>query len=178
MPLPPTIESDLKYCPRCGDEYRAEIATCAACRCDLLSGRQVLAALVRQAGAAAPAANPIRPGEPLVAVRKGPVLQIKQLRDDLLRQGIPALAGTENGVACATGCRGAEVLLQVRESDLPAVMAVLAMEYQQSTGLADHDLSLVGEVYDAGAEEATCPACGCRFATSLTACPDCGLCFA
>ena len=57
MPLPPTIESDLKYCPRCGDEYRAEIATCAACRCDLLSGRQVLAALVRQADAAAPAAN-------------------------------------------------------------------------------------------------------------------------
>ena len=178
MPLPQTIEPELNYCPRCGEEYRAEIPACADCGCDLLTGRQVLAALARQAEAAASAVNPIQPGEPLVAIRKGPVLQIKQLRDELLRQGIAALAGTENGAACATGCRGPEVLLQVRESDLPAVMAVLAMEYRQSTSLADHDLSLVGEVYDAGADEATCPACGCRFATSLTTCPDCGLCFA
>ena len=178
MPLPMTIEPDLNYCPQCGDEYRAEITRCAGCGCVLHTGSQVLAARAAGMDGTVPTIHPIQPGEPLVALRQGPVLQIKQLREHLLRHGLPALAGSEQGAACATGCRGPEVQLRVREADLPAVLAVLAAEYRQSTGLKDHDLSLVSEVYDAGADEATCPACGCCFATSLTACPDCGLCFA
>ena len=177
MPLPRTIEPDLRYCPQCGDEYRAEIATCAACRCGLVSGRRLLASTPAREEIGTPMEE-IQPGDPLVTIRKGPVLPIRQLGEHLRRHGVASLAGTEGGTACATGCRGPEILLQVRERDLATAMIVLAQEYRQSTSLADHDLSLAGEVFDPDAGEATCPACGCHFATTLTACPDCGLCFA
>ena len=176
MSWPRIIDPDLKYCPHCGDEYRAEIAICASCRCQLVSGQQVLAASPRGDKTAPVAA--IQPGEPVVALRKGSVLSVRQWRQHLLRHGIASLAGTEGGAACAAGCGGPELLLQVRERDQAPAMAVLAQEYRQSTGLADHDLSLAGEVYDPASSEAICPACGCRFGTALTACPDCGLCFA
>jgi hypothetical protein len=172
----PTIDSELNYCPRCGDEYRADIRTCAACAIDLLSGEQMLA---RQAARQRPASSrllEIHPDEPVVTIRKGPLLQIKESQAYLLNRGLPALAVKESGAAC--GCRGVELLLQVRESDLPEVMAVLAEEYRQSTALSDHDTRFAGAVYNAEEAEAVCPACGCRFATSLAACPDCGLCFA
>ena len=34
------IDPDLKYCPECDDEYRAEIEKCAACSIDLITGLQ------------------------------------------------------------------------------------------------------------------------------------------
>mgnify|MGYP000721968206 CR=1 FL=1 len=86
------------------------------------------------------------------------------------------MAAKEDGSNC--GCRGPEVELRVRESDLAEAMRILAEEYWQSTGLAEHDLKFAGAVFDAEAAEATCPACGCQFATHSTTCPDCGLCFA
>ena len=168
-------DPDLNYCPQCNDEYRAEVDVCAACGIKLLSGAQMLAKLgTRQLQQSSPSLE-ILPDEPLLTVRKGPVLQIKDLQAYLLRCGVPSLAGKESGGQC--GCRGAELLLQVRESDLPEVMTALEQEYVQSTGLADHDTRFVGAVYNDEAAEAVCPACGCRFSTTSTACPDCGLCF-
>ena len=58
------------------------------------------------------------------------------------------------------------------------VNALLDEEHRRTTVLTDYDTSLAGEVFDAGRDEATCPACGCRFPTSSSACPDCGLSFA
>jgi hypothetical protein len=110
----------------------------------------------------------------LVEVRRGPILQIKALQAHLLEAGLASLIGAENGGGC--GCRGPEVILQVREQDLNAVMVVLAEEYRQSTGLAGHDIRFAAAVYDDQTEEALCPACGFRFSTRETACPDCGLC--
>jgi len=167
-----TIDPECNYCPRCGDEYRADIRTCAACAVDLLSGAHLLAQETKRQQAPAT----IAPDEAVVTVRKGPLLHMKALQAALLGRGLPALVSKENDAAC--GCRGPELLLQVRESDLAEVMAVLAEEYRQSTGLEDHDTRFAGAVYNAEAAEAVCPACGCRFATSLTVCPDCGLCFA
>ena len=34
------IEPDLKYCPKCDDEYRAEIEKCATCGIELITGLQ------------------------------------------------------------------------------------------------------------------------------------------
>ena len=170
----PTIDPECTYCPRCGDEYRAEIRTCAACGVDLVRGALLLARLNRQGSAEPPLA--IEPDEPLVAVRRGPLAQIKALHVYLVDCGLPSLVTKEEGGAC--GCRGPEVVLQVREADLDGVMEALAREYLHSTGLAEHDTRFAGAVYDAGATEAVCPACGCRFTTTSTVCPDCGLCFA
>jgi hypothetical protein len=171
------IDPDLNYCPHCNDEYRAEISTCAACGIDLLSGDQMLALFTdRNRPQTTSRSLEIHPEESVLTVRKGPVLQIKELQAYLLRGGIPSLALKENGAAC--GCRGVELLLQVRENDLPAVMTALEQEYRHSTRLSDHDTRFAGAVYNVEAAEATCPACGCQFSTSLTACPDCGLCFA
>lgn len=170
-----TIDPECNYCPQCGDEYRAEIRTCAACALELVSGTTLLDLQAERRSASRPLT--ISPDEPVVTVRKGPLLQIKALRAYLLDRGLPSLMVTEEGGAC--GCRGPEPLLQVREVDLPEVVAALSQEYRQSTALADHDgPHLAGTVYDAGAAETVCPACGCRFATTSTVCPDCGLCFA
>ena len=172
--MDPAIDPEHNYCPRCGDEYRADIETCAACGIGLLRGAHLLARQAEQRQASRSLA--IEPGAPVVTVHKGPLLQIKALQATLQDRGLPSLVATEDGAAC--GCRGAELLLQVRESDLSEVMAALAEEYRRSTGLADHDTRFAGAVYNTEEAEAVCPACGCRFATSLAACPDCGLCFA
>lgn len=176
MNLP--IEPDLKYCPQCADEYRAEIEKCAACGLELLTGVQMQALLESRGQKKVPRSLEIFPDEPMTTIRKGPVLQMKQLQTYLLEQGIPSLAVKESPENCSKGCRGAELLLQVRTSDLREVAAALEQEHRKSTGLADHDTSLVGAVYNVQAKEATCPACGFQFPTSSTTCPDCGLCFA
>jgi hypothetical protein len=171
--MPSPIDPELNYCPRCQDEYRTEIRTCAACAVALVSGVEMLDRQQRR-----PASRPeeIGPQEAVVSVHKGSMLQVKALQTHLLDRGLASRVTKEDGGAC--GCKGVEVLLQVRESDLPEVAAALAEEYRQSTGLSDHDTRFAGAVYNPEANEALCPACGCRFAPRLTECPDCGLCFA
>lgn len=172
------IEPDLKYCPQCNDEYRAEIKTCAVCGLELLTGVQMQARLDASLQRKAARTMEILPSDPMTTVRKGSVLVIKQLQSYLLEQGIPSLAIKESPENCSKGCRGGELLLHVRTSDLQDVMVALEQEYRQTTGLSEHDTSLAGSVYNAQAEEATCPACGFRFSTRSPTCPDCGLCFA
>jgi hypothetical protein len=176
--MTPTIEPDLKYCPQCADEYRAEIQTCATCGLELLTGVQMQARLEASQQKKAPRSLEIFPDEPMTAIRKGPVLQMKQLQSYLLQHGIPSLAAKEIPENCNKGCRGSELILQVRTSDLREVVTALEQEYRQTTGLSDHDTSLANAVYNVQASEATCPACGFRFPTRSTTCPDCGLCFA
>jgi len=166
------FDPELNYCPRCREEYRADIATCADCSIALISGWQM-----RDLHGSKPGRSMvITEGEPVCTVRKGGLQAIKDLQEYLRRQGLPSLVAKEPGAAC--GCRGVEVLLQVREEDLAEVLKMLAREHWETTGLADHDACSVGAVYNPEAGEAICPACGCRFSTSLAECPDCGLCFA
>lgn len=172
-----SIEPDCNYCPQCRDEYRAEIRTCASCGLALLTGLEMRARMAAPGEEDSPRSLEILADEPMTTIRKGQVLTIKQLQVYLLAQGIPSLATKEGPENCTTGCRGVELVLQVRTSDLGEVAAALDREHQLATGLADHDTSLAGAVFDATVEEAVCPACGFRFATSSTSCPDCGLCF-
>jgi len=172
------IEPDLKYCPQCADEYRAEIQTCAVCGLELLTGVQMQSRLDASQQKKASRSLEILPDDPMTTIRKGPVLQMKQLQSYLLQHHIPSLAIKESPENCNKGCRGGELLLQVRTSDLQEVVTALEQEFRQTTGLADHDTSLAGAVYNVQVEEATCPACGFRFSTRSPTCPDCGLCFA
>jgi len=167
-----TIDPECNYCPQCGGEYRPEIHNCADCGVALVGGEAMLAGLKQGPGRVAE----IGPLEPVVAVHKGPLPQLKALQAYLRGKGLPSRLVKESGAGC--GCRGPEVLLQVREADQAGAMAALAEEYREHTGLADHDTRFAGALYDAGAAEAVCPACGCRFTPDMTECPDCGLCFA
>lgn len=172
------IEPHLKYCPHCRDEYRAEIATCASCQRTLLTGRE-MQDLVRQIfpnGTRRSMA--IKADDDLTTILQGPLLQLKQVQALLSRHKIPSLLVNEDGTDCNKGCCGPTVVLQVKADDLEAAVHILQQEHVRSTGLAGHDHSHVGAVYDIRAEEATCPACGFVFPTSESACPDCGLQFA
>ncbi len=170
------IEPDLKYCPRCGDEYRAEIEQCATCQVELLSGRQLQALEQARQAERGPRSMAISPDDELVDIRKGPVLTIKEMQLVLARHQIPALAlGEDSG--CSKGCCGTDLLLRVRLNDAREAIQILEEEHRRSTGLHEYDTSHVDAVFDPGAAETTCPACGCTFAPSIPSCPDCGLCF-
>lgn len=171
------IEAELQYCPRCMDEYRAEITTCAACRLPLVSGRELLDARKNPAGKQAGRNMVISPDDELVNIRKGPLVQMKDFQVMLKREGIPSLAVSEDS-NCGQGSCATNLFVRIRKDDLQDVMAILERDHIRSTGLHDHDLSTAGAVIDTEVDQATCPACGFIFSTSEAACPDCGLCFA
>jgi hypothetical protein len=170
------IDPGLKYCPRCGDEYRAEIERCAACAVSLVAGQELLDRL-QDEGKNAASIRPLHPDDELVSIMKGPVVQMQTMQAVLKRAGIPSLAAGEAGSCGSGGCGGPNLLIQIRTSDLEAAQAVLAREHLRSTGLHEHDLAAASAVFDTAADSALCPACGCTFPTSRNDCPDCGLCF-
>ncbi len=173
-----TVDPALKYCPRCGDEYRADIECCAACAVSLIAGRELLAQ--RQGmGQNAASIQPLRPDDELITIMKGPVVQMQTMQAVLKRAGIPSLAAGEAGSSCGSGgCGGPNLLIQIRTSDLEAAQTVLVREHLRATGLHEQDLAAASAVFDTAADSALCPACGCTFPTSRNDCPDCGLCFA
>lgn len=171
-----TVDPDCGYCPQCGGEYRAGIQCCADCAVALVSGRELLAR--QQNSSPSAVRRPISPDDELVGIQKGPLLQMQMAQALLKREGIPSLAAAESGSCGSGGCGGPSLVIQVRRADAEEAMAVLAREHLRATGLQEHDLVLAEAVFDAAAESALCPACGCQFSTAQTACPDCGLCFA
>ena len=172
------IEPDLKYCPICDEEYRADIITCADCNVTLLTGTQKLE-LEQQKQQKKVARNMrLSPDDNMVTIRKGPVLQMKELQILLERESIPSLTIKDDSGGCGGGCCGTELLLQVRMTDVQEVVAILEQEHVRSTALEQHDTTYAGAVFNTAAEKATCPACGYSFPTTESACPDCGLYFA
>jgi len=170
------IDPEMQYCPRCQDEYRAEIELCASCEVRLISGAKMLEALDQKNRRMAERAMEIQADDELVEIIKGPVLNVKQVQARLSREGFPSLiAGDKN--SCGKGCCGSEVRLQVRMTDVQDILALMAREHVQTTGLADHETMYADAVYDSSAANATCPACGCSFSPQDKICPDCGLCF-
>lgn len=170
------IDPELKYCPGCNDEYRAEITTCASCDIELITGNQMQELEQEKEDKKANRNMELSPDDEMVNIRKGPVMQMKELQVMLKKVGIPSLAVTENG-SCGKGCCGTDILVQVRRSDAEEVMAILEQEHVRNTALEAHDTSTAGAVFNSAAENATCPACGCSFPTTQATCPDCGLCF-
>ena len=170
------IDPELQYCPQCQDEYRAGIIECASCEIELISGSRMLEAQGIKEKRMAGRSLELSPDDELVDIIKGPVLNIKQMKSRLAAEGFPSIvAGDSN--SCGKGCCGSEVRLQVRMEDVQDIMAYMAREHVQTTGLADHDTSYVDAVFDPSAMNSTCPACGTGFSPNNKICPDCGLCF-
>lgn len=171
------IDPELKYCPSCQDEYRADIVVCASCDVDLISGAKMIEAQQQKDQRMAERSMAIAPEEELVEIMKGAVLNIKQIQSKLAGEGIPSIiAGDSN--SCGKGCcGGGEVRLQVRMVDVQDIMTFMAREHIETTGLADHDTSYAEATFDPSSLNTTCPACGCNFSPQNKICPDCGLCF-
>jgi rubredoxin len=171
------IDPELKYCPRCNDEYRADIVLCAECRVELLSGAELLAARQRDRERKQARRGDIVGGEEMVMIHKGQLNEIKAIERELGREHIDCLIVGEGGGSCRKGCCGTSFYLQVRRQDAPDAYAVVQGYIDRTTALDDHDLSHCDTVFDPAAGQAVCPACGFAFRTSTATCPDCGLCF-
>lgn len=172
-------DPELQYCPVCDEEYRAGIIKCADCGVELVSGRKKLAEEEHINRRKEARSMELKADDDLVNIRKGPLLEMKLLQQLLTRESIPSLIVSEQGGNCGKGCRGTEVFLQIKREDGQQAMEVLAKDFQRTTALNHHDLSHIQAVYDQGAMQTTCPACGFRFTPAGdNTCPDCGLCFA
>jgi len=168
------IERDLKYCPKCRDEYRAEAETCATCAIALVLGADLAA--MEKGGSRKNRKGPLTPDDELVVVFQGALGDLKHLKDLLEAEQIGALISKEAG-GCASGGCAPKFQLQVRQEEVRDALEVLAQEHRRATALAEHDATHAGAVFNPEAGEAVCPACGFAFATTTTTCPDCGLCF-
>ena len=169
------IEHDLKYCPKCRDEYRQEIEQCATCAIALVWGRELVASV---AGGASrqKRKGPLTPDDHLVVIFQASMADLKHLKALLEAEQIGALISKEGG-GCASGGCAPKFQLQVRQEEVQEALQVLAEEHRRATVLAEHDATHAGAVFNPEAGEAVCPACGFGFVTTTTTCPDCGLCF-
>lgn len=159
---------EFRWCPSCGDEYRPEFTTCAHCGGALVAaGDRRIAE--REKGGSPPRPEALSPGDDLIAVRQGTLLDLKQLRNVLAGASIASLLAGD-GPECTKGCRGsASFLLLVRQQDVEAAQRVLAEEFRRTTGL-----DRPGEDVPDGDR---CPSCGSMLRQELEHCPDCGLFF-
>jgi hypothetical protein len=98
----------------------------------------------------------------------------KRLEKDLNSKGINCKLA-HNEQTCTRGC-SVTVELQVEERDLQKWVTFQEGQVKNNIESADYDESLLEAQFDPSAEEATCPACGFKFPTSSSECPDCGLC--
>lgn len=171
-------DPELKYCPVCDEEYRADIMKCAECGVELVSGREKLVEDQHRIEKKKSRSMELSADDDLVNIRKGPLLEMKKIRQLLEQESIPSLIAGEKSANCGKGCCGTDFFLQIRREDGELALEVLARDFHRTTALYHHDLSHVQAVYNQEAGQTTCPACGFRFSpTGNSACPDCGLCF-
>lgn len=86
-----------KYCPKCGDEYRAEFNTCVSCNVKLTTDS------ARKSDDSEMKINPkdliILPTDKLVNFEQGSLADIKRHKVVLERAGIPSVIFSESGGA-------------------------------------------------------------------------------
>lgn len=168
------IDPDLKYCPQCDEEYMAGIENCAACEVRLLTGQERLALEETRQRRLESRGVELSVDDDLVNIHRGPLSEIRHMENLLATENINTLvAGDDN--SCGAGCCKV-FFLRVRREDAQDAMALLADDFRKRTGLDYHDNTHVDAVFNPAAGEAVCPACGYVFSTSVSTCPDCGLC--
>ena len=170
------IDPDLKYCPKCRDEYRADICQCGVCGMELINGEQFIAMNKPMEEKRAARKGELTADDEVVNLQGGPLGEMRHLEELLKTERIGTMVvGDERG--CGKGCCPSNFFLQVREEDAQDAFAIIQSEHQRMTALDDHDDEPIDGIFNADAGQATCPACGFSFQTSTNTCPDCGLCF-
>ena len=171
------IDPELKYCPQCNDEYRAEIKICAACQVELITGREVLDIEEARQQRRSAHRDEITVDDDLVPVHQASLADVRHLAALFKAKYIESLISGDES-SCGKGCCAPKYYLNVRREDGPDAMRILQEEYLRTTALESHGADHIDGVFDEDVGEALCPACGSVFETTTTTCPDCGLCFA
>jgi len=170
------FELDLKYCPVCNDEYRAEIEKCAACDVLLITGAQKIEMEEERRRELANRTAVLGPGDDLVTIRRGQLAEMRHFTALLEGENIGTLlVGDEK--SCGQSCCPKVYDLLVKREDGLDALNIIEEEHNKITGLKHHELTGADVVFNPEAGEACCPACGHSFPTTETACPDCGLSF-
>ena len=176
------VEPDLKYCPECDDEYRAEIEKCAACGIDLITGVQKIERDEARRQKLENRTGEISPDDDLVTMRRGPLKEMQYLAELLSVEKIgTALIG--DMTTCGKDRFGNVIPtpttydLKVKMEDGREALDIIEEEHKKATGLAHHENTNGDLIFNPHASEAQCPACGHSFPTTQTTCPDCGLSF-
>lgn len=169
------IDPELKYCPSCNDEYMPHIATCVACKTELLAGEEMLAREEARKRRFEARSSSITDQDQLVNLRQGSLAEMKHAEALLQKEHIPTLlVGDEKSCGKGCGC-ASNFILQIKQEDVKDALGILADEFRRTTALDHHDISHVDSIFDPLAAEVVCPACGYQFPPSTGACPDCGL---
>lgn len=90
------IDEDCNYCPKCGDEYRAEIETCAACSIPLIPGSEKLAILKQQEPGSPSHFIEITADDELVTIQTGKLGSLKPLQQLLRAAYVPSLLASDD----------------------------------------------------------------------------------
>jgi hypothetical protein len=170
------IDPDLKYCPNCNDEYRAEIERCAECGIDLITGQQKIEMEEARQQKLEGRTAELSPEDDLVGIRRGALTDMRYLAGLLNGEKIGTLlVGDEN--TCAKNCCPSVYNLLVKREDGMEALHIIEEEHKRATGLTHHESTNGDAIFNPHASEAQCPACGHSFPTTQTTCPDCGLSF-
>jgi hypothetical protein len=169
------VELDLKYCPKCNDEYRAEIEKCASCGVILITGAEKIAQDEERKKKFANRVTELSPDDDLVGLQRGPLSEMRHLEALLDREHIATLLLGDDK-SCGQSCCPTVYTLLVRREDAQEAFDIMAEEHKKATGLDYHDNSAADNIFNPEAGVACCPACGHTFSTTAgTTCPDCGL---
>ncbi|KPK00651.1 MAG: hypothetical protein AMJ60_00500 [Desulfobacterales bacterium SG8_35] len=174
------VEPDLKYCPQCNDEYRAEIEICAACGINLITGRQKIEMEEARKKKLESRVSELSPDDDLVQIRRGQLPEMRHLSHLLEDQRIGTLL-VGDMKTCGKDRFGNTLSvpttydLLVKRDDAVEALHVIDEEHRKTTGLGQYDQAHADAVYNPAAGEACCPACGHLFPTTEKTCPDCGL---
>ena len=169
-------DPDLKYCPECNDEYRAEIERCASCEIDLITGLQKIELEETRQRKLESRNAELSPDDDLVGLRRGPLPEMRHLVGLLDVENIGTLlVGDEK--TCGQSCCPTAYDLMVKREDGMEALQIIEEDHKKVTGLAHHENTNGDAIFNPQASEAQCPACGHAFPTTQTTCPDCGLSF-
>jgi len=90
------IDVDSNFCPKCGDEYRAEIATCPTCSIRLIPGSEKLAILSQQETGSPSHFIEISADDELVTLQTGKLGSLKPLQQLLKAEYVPSILAGDN----------------------------------------------------------------------------------
>lgn len=172
-----SIDPELKYCPICRDEYRADFSLCAICNQELVNGRDLISQEKPGDDKEIARTVAITEEDSLIPLQRGSLQDMKNLQRLLEKAAVPTMLLKDEDNS-GKGCCGTEVFVHIREQDIKRASEVIRAEHEVTTVAADYDLSTADAVFDPGAALTSCPACGCHFMPTSNSCPDCGLQFA
>lgn len=92
-------QEKFKYCPLCKDEFRADIETCANCSVALVDTLPKSEEDFFAHRRAQKENKKISPGDKVVTIQQGPLLEVKRMRTLLTKAGIPSLIASEDGAS-------------------------------------------------------------------------------